>query len=208
MKYYEEQFRLSKHRQFGASSEKSEYDQQSLFNEAENTARSVKYYACAMSSTQTRQHCKCCTSPVKHPRVKATCGFIERAVMPVIRLSYMNISRIGGQSDPTAMRGITDYLTTPPLSGRFAHAHRKWDEALKAMPSKDRNGSQVLRGKRFCDRLFELERQFVDLPCDERFSKRQELAKPILDVFKAWLDALNYTPKSALGIAAYSRCTF
>lgn len=37
VKYYEEQFRLAKHRQFGASSEKSEYDfgQLSLFNEAE-----------------------------------------------------------------------------------------------------------------------------------------------------------------------------
>ena len=40
VKYYEEQFRLSKHRQFGASSEKSQYDfkQLSLFNEAEVTA--------------------------------------------------------------------------------------------------------------------------------------------------------------------------
>lgn len=37
VKYYEEQFRLSKHRRFGAKSEKSEYDheQLSLFNEAE-----------------------------------------------------------------------------------------------------------------------------------------------------------------------------
>src|SRR5215469_13785716 len=40
LKYYEEQFRLQKHRQFGASSEKSEYDlnQLSIFNEAEVTA--------------------------------------------------------------------------------------------------------------------------------------------------------------------------
>ena len=37
VRYYEEQFRISKHRQFGASSEKSEYDftQLSIFNEAE-----------------------------------------------------------------------------------------------------------------------------------------------------------------------------
>lgn len=37
VKYYEEQFRVSKHRQYGASSEKSEYDlaQLSIFNEAE-----------------------------------------------------------------------------------------------------------------------------------------------------------------------------
>jgi transposase len=40
VKYYEEQFRISKHRQFGASSEKSEYDfnQLSIFNEAEHFA--------------------------------------------------------------------------------------------------------------------------------------------------------------------------
>ena len=37
LKYYEEQLRISKHRQYGASSEKSEYDpaQLSIFNEAE-----------------------------------------------------------------------------------------------------------------------------------------------------------------------------
>lgn len=37
VKYYEEQFRISKHRQYGTSSEKSEYDlaQLSIFNEAE-----------------------------------------------------------------------------------------------------------------------------------------------------------------------------
>jgi len=38
VKFYEEQFRLAQHRKFGASSEKSAYDQPSLFNEAEATA--------------------------------------------------------------------------------------------------------------------------------------------------------------------------
>ena len=40
VKHYEERFRLAKYRQFGASSEKSEYDlgQLSIFNEAEATA--------------------------------------------------------------------------------------------------------------------------------------------------------------------------
>ena len=36
--YFEELFRLSKHRQFGASSEKSEYDQLGIFNEVEASA--------------------------------------------------------------------------------------------------------------------------------------------------------------------------
>ena len=38
VKYYEGQLKLAKHRQFGASSEKSEYDQLSIFNETELTA--------------------------------------------------------------------------------------------------------------------------------------------------------------------------
>jgi transposase len=87
--------------------------------------------------------------------------------------------------------------------GCFAHARRKWDEALKSMTEKDRAGSHVLNGKRFCDKLFELEKKFVDLPHQERFLKRLELAKPVLDEFSAWLNALNYTPKSALGNAVH-----
>jgi plasmid maintenance system killer protein len=38
VKWLMEQLRLNRHRQFGASSEKSEYDQLNLFNEAEVTA--------------------------------------------------------------------------------------------------------------------------------------------------------------------------
>jgi len=38
VKFYEAQFRLNQHRRFGASSEKTEYDQPDIFNEAEATA--------------------------------------------------------------------------------------------------------------------------------------------------------------------------
>jgi len=38
LKWHEEQFRLSRHKQFSASSEKTETEQLSLFNEAEDTA--------------------------------------------------------------------------------------------------------------------------------------------------------------------------
>ncbi len=87
--------------------------------------------------------------------------------------------------------------------GCFAHARRKWDEALKSMPEKDRAGSLVMRGKRYCDKLFEWERSFENLSHEQRFLKRQELARPVVEEFFAWLSALNYTPKSALGVAAH-----
>jgi len=41
LKWYEEQFRLSHQKRFGSSSEKTNPDQLSLFNEAEDTADST-----------------------------------------------------------------------------------------------------------------------------------------------------------------------
>lgn len=89
------------------------------------------------------------------------------------------------------------------IVGCWAHARRKWDEALKSLPERDREGSLVLRGKCYCDQLFELERGLAELSPQERYAKRQELAKPILDEYLTWLNALRYTPKSALGNAAH-----
>jgi len=53
----------------------------------------------------------------------------------------------------------------------------------------------VARGKRYCDKLFELERVFAHISPNERFIKRQELAKPIINEFFAWLTDLNAVPK-------------
>jgi len=88
------------------------------------------------------------------------------------------------------------------IVGCWAHARRKFDEALKALPEKDREDSSALLGKRYCDKLFELERQFTDMSPDERYRKRQELAKPLIDEFFAWLAALKVMPKTPIGTAA------
>lgn len=89
------------------------------------------------------------------------------------------------------------------IVGCFAHARRKFDEALKALPEKDREGSHVLRGKRYCDKLFALEREFGSLTATERYLKRQEQSKPILDEFFAWAENLNAVPKTGIGKAVY-----
>lgn len=85
--------------------------------------------------------------------------------------------------------------------GCWAHVRRKFDEGVKALLPKDREGSSVLRGKRYCDRLFELEREFSELPPEERYKKRLELSKPLMDEFFAWLKDLKPLPKTQLGIA-------
>ena len=43
--------------------------------------------------------------------------------------------------------------------GCWAHARRKFDEALKALAQKDQLGSQALHGLNFCNRLFRIEKQ-------------------------------------------------
>ncbi len=102
--------------------------------------------------------------------------------------------------------GYEGYHSLPDgitIVGCWAHVRRKFDEALKALPERDREGSSALRGKRYCDRLFEFEREFASLTPDERFSKRQELSKPLLDEFFAWAMLLNATPKTGIGIAVH-----
>ena len=89
------------------------------------------------------------------------------------------------------------------IVGCWAHVRRKFDEALKSLPERDREDSNALRGKRYCDRLFELEREFTDLAPDERYLKRLEQSKPVLDEFFAWVVALNAVPKTGVGVAAH-----
>ena len=85
--------------------------------------------------------------------------------------------------------------------GCFAHARRKWDEALKSLPEQDREGSNILLGKRYCDKLFEIEHTLSELSSPERHAKRQKLSKPVLEEFFAWQEELNAVPKTALGVA-------
>jgi transposase len=89
------------------------------------------------------------------------------------------------------------------IVGCWAHARRKFDEALKSLAEKDRAASSALHAKRYCDRLFGLERDFAALSPSDRFDQRQALAKPVMDEFFAWLHTLNVTPKSGIGTAAH-----
>jgi len=89
------------------------------------------------------------------------------------------------------------------IVGCWAHARRKFDEALKILPEKDRESSDALRGKRYCDKLFELERGFEGLDPDERFKRRQEISKPLVEEFFEWLHSLKALPKAPIGVAAH-----
>lgn len=102
--------------------------------------------------------------------------------------------------------GYAGYNSIPGVKpvGCFAHARRYFSDTLKALPKgSDLTSSVAKEGLDYCNHLFHLEQQFKDLNADERYEKRLEHSKPILDAFEAWLreKKRSVLPKSALGKA-------
>lgn len=87
--------------------------------------------------------------------------------------------------------------------GCWAHLRRKFDEALKIVAKEAREDSLALTGKRYCDRLFELEREFSDLSPQDRFEKRMTSSKPLMEAFFAWADSCGALPKTPVGKAVH-----
>jgi hypothetical protein len=73
----------------------------------------------------------------------------------------------------------------------------KFEEALPK--GADIVGSKAAIGFDYCNRLFDLEREWADLTTDERQKRRLEHSKPVLDEFWQWLTALNLLQNSNLG---------
>ena len=84
--------------------------------------------------------------------------------------------------------------------GCWAHARRKFDEALRAVP-KGKKSPTAEQGVAYCSQLFKLEEKFKALSPEERKKKRLEQEKPVLDAMLAWANTRNAAPKSKLGIA-------
>jgi transposase len=96
--------------------------------------------------------------------------------------------------------GLPDVI----LAGCWSHTRRKFAEALKALPAGKGSAPVVAReGLEFCNRVFAIERDLHDLTPEERYKKRLELSRPVLDDFSAWLKTQlpRVLPKSALGVA-------
>lgn len=91
------------------------------------------------------------------------------------------------------------------LVGCWAHVRRKFDEAIKALPTPARKkaGSAAHVGLGYCNALYEIERDLVQATPDERKAARLERSRPVLDAFKLWLDeqAPKFLSKSLTGKA-------
>jgi len=76
------------------------------------------------------------------------------------------------------------------LVGCMAHARRKFDEALKALPKASRKNKMGMAqtALRKFTRLYAFEKQFKDLTIEQRYLLRQEKSKPLQEDLKRWCD--------------------
>ncbi len=109
---------------------------------------------------------------------------------PIVLYEYQP-SRKGAHAEKF-LKGFTGYLHADGYQGYhglpegirvvgcWAHARRKFDEALNALPPDKREGSAALTGLRYCNALFAWEKRFETLSPEERKKQRLEREKPVL----------------------------
>lgn len=83
----------------------------------------------------------------------------------------------------------------------LAHSRRKFNEALKCLKEEERKESKAAIGLAYCNKLFEIERNINELQPKEKYIKRQELSKPVLEDFFVWLNSFMPAKQSHLGNA-------
>jgi hypothetical protein len=101
-----------------------------------------------------------------------------------------------GYLQTDAYAGFQNISETIINLGCFSHARRLYVNALKIIPAADRDGTEAMRGKRYCDALFDIEKAFKDMPADERYYWRLVFAKPVLDEYRDWLLSFTNLGKS------------
>lgn len=111
---------------------------------------------------------------------------------------------LGGYTGVVVSDGYSGYnvLSTATRAGCWAHARRKWVEAMPDGVTQE--NALAAKGLEYCSRLFEVEQQMEGLPDDERRGQRQLLSKPIVEEYYAWLETI-FRPSGKLKKAiAYS----
>jgi len=92
------------------------------------------------------------------------------------------------------------------LVGCWAHARRKFDEAIKAQGKKGKaKAGRATKGLAYIQKLYRIEKLAGECAAEERHRLRQEQAVPLLDEIRAWLDKSlpEVPPQSAVGKALH-----
>lgn len=111
---------------------------------------------------------------------------------------FQGFLHVDGYAGYESLPGVT-------LIGCWAHARRKFVEAIQVLPPAQRKqgGTTAHAGLEFCNQLFEIERDLKEATAQERLAARQLRSRGVLDRFRAWLDLVSVSalPKSKLGEA-------
>ena len=104
--------------------------------------------------------------------------------------------------------GYAGYHDIPnvDLAGCWAHLRRKFDEALKGLPPKQRaSGTKAQQALDLINKLFLIERDLQQVTPEERFRARDLRSRPIVESFRKWLDDISSAvlPKSLFGVAVH-----
>ena len=83
----------------------------------------------------------------------------------------------------------------------WAHARRKFHDAIVCLPKEQQKGTKALIGLEFCNELFKIEKEIKKLSPEEIKTQRQEQSEPVLDAFLSWLNTFENLPKSHFGEA-------
>jgi transposase/regulator of replication initiation timing len=89
------------------------------------------------------------------------------------------------------------------IVGCWAHARRKFDEALKGTPPEGRETLAAQKGLKLCNKLFSLERDYMKLMPEERYRAREEQSKPVSEELFSWAENEDILTKSLTGRAIH-----
>jgi transposase len=90
---------------------------------------------------------------------------------------------------------------TVTIVGCWAHARRRFNDALQVIPAKSRKGSPAAEAMRQLGQIYKLEEEFAEYSPEDRYEARQTHTKPLLETLFAWCAKQTALPKSVLGKA-------
>lgn len=136
----------------------------------------------------------------------------ERSPHPLVLFEYQPGR---GRCHPQQfLTGFSGYLQVDGYSGYdnlkdvipvgcWAHARRKFDEAIKLLPKDKQKSGKGMIAINTIQKLYRIEKQAKHLDAVERKALRQQQSAPILAGFKEWLEKSEAQglPKSKMGTA-------
>ena len=119
-----------------------------------------------------------------------------------LKLSRQTMANWILQASDTWLRPVYDALHRQLCKETMLHGD---ETTLQTLSKEKRQESPAAAGECYCSRLFQLEQSLMDLTPEERYTKRLELEKPVLDALLAWANeaSAKTAPKSALGKALH-----